>query len=178
MNFKAFQRTLSLCVSFYMPVCMAACLAVCLFAPAAASAQTASPTTATREVILTFTSKSFQQIVQSLGFDTTRNKDDKGKDEDWFSFRAEGYKVVAFTNDGYLQLYMGFTDVKPTLKAVNEWNSKHSLTRAYVDKDGNASLECDLFTEGGVPRETVEAYVKTFRDLVGGWATFSQAHQS
>jgi hypothetical protein len=28
--------------------------------------------------------------VQSLGFDCTRGKDDKGKDDTYFTFRAEG----------------------------------------------------------------------------------------
>ena len=160
-------------------VVLSLCIAACLTAPPALAQQAAAgPATATREVLLTFTSKSFQQIVQSLGFDTTRLKNNQGKEDDYFSFKAQGYKVVGFVDDGYLQLYMGFTDVKPTLKAVNEWNAHHALTRAYVDEEGNASLESDLFTEGGVPRLTVENFVKTFRDLASAWADYAQAHQS
>ena len=155
---------------------------LCLFSlvPAAAlTAQTApeGANTANRQVILTFTSKSFQLIVQGLGFETTRGKDDAGKENDYFSFRAEGYKVIGFVNNGYLQLYMGFNDVKPTLDAVNTWNAKHSLTRAYAGKDGTANLESDLFTQGGVTQDAVENFVKTFRDIAPVWAAYAQASE-
>ena len=123
------------------------------------------------------TSQSFQQIVQGMGFETVRLKDDAGKDKDYFSFQAEGYKVVAFTYKGYLQFYVGFAGVKPTLAAANEWNAKHSLTRTYADKDGDAVLESDLYTDGGVTRQTVESWIKDFRTVVSPWYDYIKAHQ-
>ncbi len=135
------------------------------------------PSTANREVILDFSSQSFQQIVQGLGFETVRPKDDAGKDKDYFSFQAEGYKVIAFNYKGYLQFYVGFAGVKPTLVAANEWNAKHSLTRTYADKDGDAVLESDLYTDGGVTRQTVESWLKDFRGVVSPWYDYIKAHQ-
>jgi tetratricopeptide (TPR) repeat protein len=139
-------------------------------------AATATETDAT--VITSMTSIEFQEVVQAMGFECTRGKDPKGKDDPFFTFRAEGYKVAAFTNDSsYLQLYNGFTDVSPTLAAVNQWNQTNSFSRAYVDKDGNAALESDMILTGGVTRDNIEMFVKTFRDSVARWARFALDHK-
>jgi hypothetical protein len=63
--------------------------------------------------------------------------------------------------------------VNPTLATVNEWNQKNNFSRAYIDKDGNAVLESDLVLSGGVTNDTVEIFVKTFRDSVARWARFA-----
>jgi Putative bacterial sensory transduction regulator len=63
--------------------------------------------------------------------------------------------------------------VNPTLASVNEWNQKNSFSRAYVDKDGNAVLENDLVLTGGVSSDSIELFVKTFRDSVARWARFA-----
>ena len=132
--------------------------------------------TATKQastLITGMTSQSFQQFVQAMGFECTRGKDETGKDEAYFTFRAEGYKVAAFVNDpSSVTLYNAFTDVNPTLATVNEWNQNASFSRAHVDKDGNAVLESDMFFTGGVTHENVEMFVKTFRDSVARWARF------
>jgi hypothetical protein len=145
-----------------------------------AAAQTAKaggePEIATKPdhaLITSMTSESFQKFVQAMGFECTRGKTD-GKDDSFFTFRAEGYKVAAFFHDpSYLLLYNAFNDVNPTLATVNEWNQKNNFSRAYVDKDGNAVLESDLVLTGGVATETVELFIKTFRDSVARWARFA-----
>ena len=124
-------------------------------------------------LITSMTSESFQQLVQGMGFECTRGKNEAGKDESFFTFRAEGYKVAVFVNDpGSVMLYNAFTDVNPTLATVNEWNQNTTFSRAHVDKDGNAVLESDLILTGGVTHENVEVFVKTFRDSVARWARF------
>ncbi len=139
-------------------------------------AATATETDAT--IITSMTSIEFQEVVQAMGFECTRGKDAKGNDDPFFTFRAEGYKVAAFTNDSsYLQLYNGFTDVSPTLATVNQWNQTNSFSRAYVDKDGNAALESDMILTGGVTRDNIEMFVKTFRDSVSRWARFALDHK-
>jgi len=134
----------------------------------------ADTTTKTDHTIITsITSQEFQQLVQGMGFECTR-----GKDETFFSFRAEGYKVAALSNDpSYIELYNGFTDVNPSLATVNEWNQVNSFSRAYVDKDGNAALEADLILTGGVTHENIEMFVKTFRNSVSQWARFALDHK-
>ena len=131
-----------------------------------------------RTIITSMTSIEFQQLVQAMGFDCTRGKDAAGKDETFFTFRAEGYKVASVGPEtSYLQLYSGFTDVSPTLATVNEWNQANSFSRAYVDKDGNATLESDIILAGGVTHENIEMFVKTFRDSVTRWARFALDHK-
>lgn len=126
----------------------------------------------------TITLEAFQKILQGMGFECTRDKDEKGNEASFFTFRAEGYKVAAFVPDpSFVELYNAFTDVGLTPIVVNEWNQMNRFSRAYVDKDGNATLEDDLIVSGGVTRENVEIFVKTFRDTVSRWARFAIDHQ-
>jgi hypothetical protein len=72
-----------------------------------ASAQTAKPSVAAdapaKPLIATMTSEQFQKVIQAMGFECTRGKTD-GKDDTFFTFRAEGYKVAAFFHDAsYLE---------------------------------------------------------------------------
>lgn len=144
-----------------------------------ANAAAESITKATDSTVVTsMTLEVFQKIVQGMGFECTRGKDGNGKDETFFTFKAEGYKVAAFVPDpGFLELYNAFTDVAPTPAIVNEWNQTNRFSRAYVDKDGNATIEDDLIVSGGVTRENVEIFVKTFRDTVSRWARFAIDHK-
>ncbi len=124
-------------------------------------------------IVTSMTLEVFQRIVQGMGFECTRGKDANGKDETFFTFRAEGYKVAAFVPDpSFLELYNAFTDVAPTPTVVNEWNETNRFSRAYVDKAGDATIEDDLILSGGVTRENVEMFVTTFRDTVARWARF------
>ena len=129
-------------------------------------------------IITSMTSFRFEELVQAMGFECTRGKDATGTDDTFFTFRAEGYKVAAFTNDpNYLLLYSAFSDVRPTLATVNGWNQSNSFSRAYVDKDGNAVLESDIILTGGVTQDNIEMFVKTFRDSVVRWARFALDHK-
>jgi hypothetical protein len=147
--------------------------AVCL---AEVPTSSANDTAVKREgtVINSMTLQSLQQFVQAMGFECTRGKDEAGKDDSFFTFRAEGYKVVVFVNNPTsILLYNAFTDLNPTLTTVNEWNQNTSFSRAYIDKEGNAVLESDLIFTGGVTHENVEVFVKTFRDSLARWARFA-----
>jgi hypothetical protein len=113
-------------------------------------------------IFTSMTLEQFQKIVQAMGFECTRGKDANGKDDTFFAFRAEGYKVAAFVPDpSYLELYNAFTDVAPTPIVTNEWNQSNRFSRAYVDKDGNATIEDDLILSGGVTRENVQGHSGT-----------------
>jgi hypothetical protein len=129
-------------------------------------------------IVTSMTLEVLQKIVQGMGFECTRGKDANGKEDLFFTFKAEGYKVAAFVPEpGFLELYNSFTDVGPTPTVVNEWNQTMRFSRAYVDKDGNATIEDDLILGGGVTRENVEIFVKTFRDTVSRWARFVLDHR-
>jgi hypothetical protein len=125
-------------------------------------------------IVTSMTLELFQKVVQGMGFECTRGKDAKGKDETFFKFRAEGYSVVALVPDPtFVELYAGFSDVTLTPAVVNEWNQMNRFSRAYVDKGGDANLEDDLIISGGVTRDNVEMFVKTFRDTVSRYVRFA-----
>jgi hypothetical protein len=158
-------------------------------APVSAQTSASTPTkskassndTATKKtdstIITSMTLEAFQQIVQKMGFECTRGKDESGKDETFFTFRAEGYKVAVLIYPSSVMLYCGFTDVHPTLSTVNEWNVNNRFSCSYVDKEGTATLESSLIFSGGVTHETLEVFIKTFRDSVGRWARFVLDHE-
>jgi hypothetical protein len=116
----------------------------------------------------------FQTVVQGMGFECTRGKDANGKDETFFRFRGEGYSVVALVPaPSFVELYAGFSDITLTPAVANEWNQTNRFSRAYTDKDGNANLEDNLIVSGGVTRDNVEMFVKTFRDTVSRYGRFT-----
>ena len=57
-----------------------------------------------------------------------------------------------------MQLYAGFIGDKTTTpQRMNEWNSAHRFTRAYIDSEGDPVLEMDLnFAFGGVSERQLE----------------------
>jgi hypothetical protein len=150
----------------------------CLFS-AAAVCQTQKPaeaigtTTKTDPTVVTsMTVGSFMQLVQGMGFECSRGKDKDGKEDDFFIFQAEGYKVIGAVGDGYIQLAQLFSPTTPPLSAAiaNDWNKSNVLSRAYIDNDKNSFLSSELIISGGVTRENIQAFVKTFRDHVARWA--------
>jgi hypothetical protein len=129
------------------------------------------------ELVTSVTLESFQQIVQGMGFECTRDKDEKGNLESYIIFRAEGYKVAArvpFAD--YVYLFNIFTDKVP-VEDVNEWNRGNSFSRASLGADKNLYLETEIPIRGGVTRDNIEAQIKTFRDSVVRWARFVIDHQ-
>lgn len=150
------------------------CLAILACLPAHSQTTQSSPKASSTTVITSLTSSEFQRHVQAMGFECIRGKDAAGKEDSYFTFKAEGYKVAALsTTPDILELYNSFSDIKPTLAIVNEWNRDNNFSHAYVDGDGNAVIENDMIISGGVTNETVEVFVKTFRDTVARWARFA-----
>jgi hypothetical protein len=129
------------------------------------------------EIISVMPLESFQKLVQGMGFECTRNKDDKGNLEDYFVFRAEGYKVGAKApSEEYVYLFNVFTDKVP-IDLVNEWNRTHNFSRAYLGNDNLVYLDTEIVIHGGVSRENIESQIKQFRDSVARWARFILEHQ-
>jgi hypothetical protein len=113
-----------------------------------------------------------------MGFECIRgDKDDKGNPANYFTFRAEGYKVVVqVPAPGHVWLFNVFTD-SVRAETVNEWNRNSSFSRAYVHTDNNLYLDTDIVIHGGVTLENLEAQIKGFRDSVARWARFVIDHQ-
>ncbi len=56
-----------------------------------------------------------------------------------------------------LNFYAGFSNIKPTLDAINAWNRDKRFGNAYLDADLDAAIEYDLNLEYGVSRENLDA---------------------
>jgi hypothetical protein len=139
--------------------------------PRPESASVAQP-----EIITSITLESLQKIVQSMGSECTRDRDQKGNLEKFFIFQAEGYKVVARTpSPGSIWLYNVFTDDVP-LETVNEWNQNNNFNHAYISKEKKLLFDTDIVVRGGVTKENIEVQVKDFRDALARWARFVIDH--
>ena len=57
-----------------------------------------------------------------------------------------------------------------SLERVNAWNATARHTRAYVNDQGQAVLECDLRLRGGVTSGSIYDFVDTFTRAVDGFA--------
>lgn len=138
--------------------------------PLLAQNDTPSPTTVLIEKL---SLDDFMKIVQAMGFECHRNKDEK-----FFTFRAQGYKVAGFSDDGEtdLMLYAAFSDMRLSLDKINEWNLEHRFVRAYSDSEKNPTLTYDLNLDRGISRSAIEKFLALFRDLVAPWATFCQSN--
>ena len=70
--------------------------------------------------------------------------------------------LVTSTKHTVIQFKCAMADTKATLRVVNEWNRKKRFTKAYLDDDGDPTLEMDLDLEGGVTEGRVRDGIKTF----------------
>jgi hypothetical protein len=141
------------------------------------AAAVAQSKTVSTEVITGVTVESVQKRIQAMGFDCTRGKDDKGQDNNYFVFKAEGFKVIVFVpSSTTVEVDTVFDDVHPSLASINEWNRDNRFSRAYIEKDGSADLEDDLDLASGVTAEGFEGFIKTFRSSVTRWAHFVVEH--
>ncbi len=111
------------------------------------------------------TDTQMQKILRGMGFELTVMKANR------YRFQLDGYTVVLFNEGENMQLYAGFKN-KASLQQINEWNKTKRFSRAYIDDEGDAVIEADLDFAGGVTKETIEEFIKTFR---GSVQLFTQA---
>jgi Putative bacterial sensory transduction regulator len=133
-------------------------------------------TAAQPELISSVNLESVQKILQGMGFECVRDRDEKGNLEKFFTFQAAGYKVVVRTpSAGSIWLYNIFTN-EVSLEAINEWNQNNNFNHAYIGKDKKLFFDTDIVVHGGVTRENIEAQIKSFRDALARWARFVIDH--
>ena len=135
------------------------------------------PATAARpEIITSISLESVQKILQGMGFECTRERDEKGNLEPFVVFHAQGYRVLARTpSPNSIWIYNVFTNDVP-LEMVNEWNQNNNFNHAYIGKDKKLFFDTDIIVRGGVTRENIEVQIKDFRDALARWARFVIEH--
>jgi hypothetical protein len=101
-------------------------------------------------------------------------------------FRIDDIAMALFRfPDGDLQLYYGVGGVRCPFEPINEWNKQHRHSRAYLDDEQDPVIESDLLSDGGVSREKLEMFVRTFQmsaaqylELLGEHCSVSQDREA
>jgi len=71
-----------------------------------------------------------------------------------------------------LNFYAGFSDIKPTLEAINSWNRDKRFGRAYLDSDLDAVIELDVNLQYGVSRDNLDAAFGVWSLLLGQFTDY------
>jgi len=84
-------------------------------------------------------------------------------DDNIYSFRTSSLKITLFNKGETMQLYAAFkVREKISLSRINEWNRTKRFAKAYLDKDGDPTLEMDQELTGGVTEKNVKEWIKTY----------------
>jgi hypothetical protein len=77
-------------------------------------------------------------------------------------FGSETVLVLVGSEKNTVMKFRYTTSRKAALSLLNEWNRKRKFTKAYVDQDGDTTLEMDLDFAGGITEARVVDAVRTF----------------
>ena len=129
------------------------------------------------EIITSVTLDSVQRVLQAMGFEVTRPKDNP-KSDPYLIFRADGYRVAASVPAPQFIWLETIITEHATLETINEWNTNNRFSRVYFNPvEKTPVLETEIVVAGGVTQENIEMQIKEFRDSVARWARFLVDHQ-
>ena len=94
------------------------------------------------------------KVLQDEGYKAELTKDESGdplirSSSSGTSFAIFFYGCTKGKDCKTVQFFAGFTDRKPSLERINEWNSKKRFGRAYISDKGAARVEMDVDLEVG-----------------------------
>lgn len=131
---------------------------VAITAGALLAAPALTPSVAAQEVMQEVSTEQLQAMLESMGYDVERPK------EDLLQFAIEGHTAIIVNKRTNFQLYSYFEKQKKVdLKRLNEWNASKRFSRAYLDKDGDAVIEWDVDLEGGTTAGALKESIRTYR---------------
>ena len=137
-----------------------------LAAPAIQSARAEEPVAGTHSTI---TPENLRPFLESAGAAPEAVKDNTG--DPAFKVNLNGLKAAVFFYDrkgdsfGSIQIYAVFSG-KASSATVNLWNRRHRFSRAYLDSDGDPSIESDLDLNGGVSDQSITRFIERFKVTV------------
>ncbi len=112
--------------------------------------------------------ESVASALRGMGYKAEMTKDDSGDPLIKSSSSGSTFAIFFFgctknTDCRTIQFFAGYTDKKPSLERINEWNSNKRFGRAYTSKTGAARVEMDVdLDDGGLS-------TKLFEDNVEFW---------
>ena len=84
-------------------------------------------------------------------------------DEDGdYRLNIDGHVTYLIISKQALTLYGAWTGSDTDLNEINQWNLERRFSRAYLDEDGDPTLESDLDFEGGVCFSTITTFIATY----------------
>lgn len=120
------------------------------------------------EVLKKIPPERMEQILKELGLAFER-VDQNGVTA--FDFLLAAYPVRLFTDGSDLQMFAIY-EQKPDAKKINDWNRTRRFSRAFLNEEGNACLDCDLAYRGGTTPGAVKDFILVFRQSVEEFFSF------
>jgi Putative bacterial sensory transduction regulator len=116
---------------------------------------------------------SIARVLQDMGYKAEMTKDDSGDPLIKSSSGGSNFAVFFFgctknTDCRTVQFFAGYSDKKPTLARINEWNMNKRFGRAYISSSGSARVEMDVdLDDGGVSTKLFEDNIEFWVLLMG-----------
>lgn len=120
--------------------------------------------------------QSVVNALQTAGYKAELTKDGTGDPLIKSSSGGSSFAVFFFgctknVQCATIQFFAGYTEKKPTLSLMNDWNSKKRFGRAYVADSGAARIEMDVdLDDGGMS-------AKLFEDNIEFWVITMSAFE-
>ncbi|MBC7169829.1 YbjN domain-containing protein [Candidatus Bipolaricaulota bacterium] len=115
-------------------------------------------------------SEEIERLLTELGLSFQVGTDAYG--DPFWEVVFEGIQFALFVDDAaddgpgryhYLLLYAGWrTGGAVPCEVVNAWNRTKRGSRAFIDEEGDAAVEAELYLRGGVTWETIRQFVERF----------------
>jgi hypothetical protein len=71
-----------------------------------------------------------------------------------------------------LDLYVGYSGIKPTQDRINAWNRDTRFVRAYLDDQGDAGMDMDVNLAHGVSRDNLASTLALWAALVDKFTAY------
>jgi len=120
-----------------------------------------------RAAVTRISGEELLELFQEMGF--VAELDAFGDGTPLLRFQVEGLKCLllfyGIEGDGRarsLQFRAIFSD-PITLQKINEWHRSKRFPKAYLDSDGNVTVDMDIFLEGGVSRQHIKDRILSWR---------------
>jgi len=129
--------------------------------------------TAHAQMITAQNPQSIVGALQNAGYKATLGKDDSGdpivrSSSGGSNFAIFFYGCTKNTDCRTIQFFAGYTDRKPSLSRINEWNTTKRFGRAYLTDSGAARIEMDVdLDDGGISRLLFEDNLEFWVLLMG-----------
>lgn len=123
----------------------------------AARPAAASPSGGNTEIVYTATLDQYAEAITDAGYKIL------GRSDRFIQFELSGFRVQLFPRESSAWLLAGFTaDGRSLPERVNDWNRTKRFSRAYLDRDGDPIIESDIDLEGGVTKQAMVSWIRTF----------------